>query len=61
MIGWPQFPAITILKSETFWLVVELFTAKQLIWCEVKEFMANTKLKKAHNLINNVFTKNTPI
>jgi len=40
-------------------LVVELYTAKQLIGSEVKEFMANTKLKKAHNLINNVFTKNT--
>jgi hypothetical protein len=39
-------------------LVVELFTAKQLIGSEVKEFMANTKLKTAHNLINNVFTKN---
>ena len=42
-------------------MVVELYTAKQLFGSEVKEFMANTKLKNAHNLINNVFTKNTPI
>ena len=41
-------------------MVVELYTAKQLFGSEVKEFMANTKLKNAHNLINNVFTKNAP-
>jgi hypothetical protein len=29
MIGWPQFPVITNLKNETFWLVVDLCTATQ--------------------------------